>query len=119
MKEIRAADLFIHPIHSLGNQSFADPVLPLLQEGLYYDKSKLKMRNHDVNLDGWGLGWYSRPEVIGAPRSVQRERSANGATQLDGETGEHKIDPALEELCEQVHSCGDGWRKEQPERTPV
>jgi hypothetical protein len=54
--EIGAADLFIGPRHSLVRQSFTEPLVPLLEEGLFYDKSKLRFRSYDVNLDGWGLG---------------------------------------------------------------
>jgi predicted glutamine amidotransferase len=99
--EIGAADHSGGSVHwtkvfSPVRQSFTEPLVPLLEEGLFYDKSKLRFRSHDVNLDGWGLGWYQSSSV------VQRRRSANGASMQ--KDGEYQIDSELEDICNQVRS---------------
>jgi glutamine amidotransferase len=49
------------------------------------------MRNHEINQDGWGFGWYSHKES--GEVVLHRHRSSNGAT----DQYQH-MDPELEQL---------------------
>ena len=54
--EIDARELFISPHHSLSVQSIEPPRIPELEHGLFYADRKLKLRNHDIHLDGCRTG---------------------------------------------------------------
>lgn len=63
--------------HSMIRQSYSMPYLPGIVDQLAYDPEKNAMRNHEINQDGWGVGWYDSTE---AGIVAKRVRSASGAT---------------------------------------
>ena len=61
--------------HSLTAQSHRDPRLPDLESGYFHDATDSPNRNHAVNLDGFGLGWFDHKTG-----QVKRIRSPHGCT---------------------------------------
>jgi len=87
-----ASALFSSPSHSLILQSYSQPYLPDVEKQLLFDQKLNFVRNHEINRDGWGVGWY---DENGA---VQRVRSASGATREDTNGTNVMTDPELQEL---------------------
>lgn len=76
---VKASTLLLDPPHSLAAQSVSQPLLPSLESGsLFYKEDQTHKRNHAVNRDGWGVGYY------GENRALHRERSGDpAATAVD------------------------------------
>lgn len=90
-EEHEAGSLFSYPSHSLIRQSYSPPYLPDIHSAVCFDPEKNLVRNHEVNQDGWGVGWY---EYNGTEQKTRRVRSGNGATR----NSEGTPDPELEGL---------------------
>ena len=75
------------------------PHLPQITEQLLYDEGKNEIRNHHINQDGWGLGWYEKLKDGGL--SPRRIRSSNGATSFTFNSSSVTIDPGLERVIQQ------------------
>ena len=83
IQPIEPAKLWSESSHSLIRQSYLPPYLPNISEQLLYDVDKNFERNHKVNQDGWGFGWYETEagEEAGEKNmQPRRYRSSNGAT---------------------------------------
>jgi len=72
-RETNASELFTSPAHGLVHQSFSAPVTPLASGALLWDPSTAGARNNELNLDGWGIGWWS-------PDGPHRHRSGSGVS---------------------------------------
>lgn len=54
------ADIVTRPTHSLVDQSHNQKVYtPAVQDSKLYNAEQRRLRDHPINGDGWGLGWYN------------------------------------------------------------
>ena len=105
---VDAKELWTSSSHGLLRQSFAPQHLPDVDAQLAFDPAKNLVRNHEVNQDGWGIGWYeyhnplSHGASAGRPRELHRRRSGSGATEAGhgsgGSTHHPRPDLALAQL---------------------
>ena len=95
---MRASSLLVEPSHSLVQQAIQDPLLPGWEQQLRYRPETTLQRNHAVNLDGFGVGWY-------ADSRANRERSGEPAVIIDESAADKYItNPKLAVLGNKVHS---------------
>ena len=59
-RAVHARELWTSPSHGLLRMSCAKPHLPGVEAALLFDAEKNLVRNHAVNADGWGIGWYEK-----------------------------------------------------------
>jgi len=91
-REAEAEAIFLQAEHSLVRQSFMPSYVPFLSEQKFYRPSEVAARNHELNRDGWGLGY-------GSAHDLHVHRSARGATDASNQT-----DPDIVEVSQSVRS---------------
>lgn len=95
-----SADVLFASSHGLIQQSkeHVEPALPGLCEGLFYDPVLVHQRNHLVNQDGYGLGWFQQDEK--GSMTPSRERSERGVCLPETNV----TDPFLSEISTRTRS---------------
>ena len=100
--------------HGLLRQSFEPQYLPDVETQLAFDPAKNLVRNHEVNQDGWGVGWYSHYNPLshgasaGKPHELHRRRSGSGATEAgrSGSGGGSAHNPRPDDALAQLLASG-------------
>ena len=69
---IKIADVVTRPAHSLVDQAQNHIVFtPGVESSALYDREQRKHRDHGVNADGFGLGWYTGDEKAVTPTLIK------------------------------------------------
>ena len=69
---IKIADVVTRPAHSLVDQAQNHIVFtPGVESSALYDREQRKHRDHGVNADGFGLGWYTGDDKAVTPTLIK------------------------------------------------
>eukprot|EP00325_Prymnesiales_sp_UTEX-LB-985_P010284 CAMPEP_0174713522 /NCGR_PEP_ID=MMETSP1094-20130205/14153_1 /TAXON_ID=156173 /ORGANISM="Chrysochromulina brevifilum, Strain UTEX LB 985" /LENGTH=394 /DNA_ID=CAMNT_0015912705 /DNA_START=105 /DNA_END=1289 /DNA_ORIENTATION=+ len=89
-----ASALVTDAAHSLAHQSYARSLTPLAGEALLFDPNSAAQRNHNVNLDGYGIGWWDDEQ------NPHRFRSGRPAVNMTS----GQLDVALKQAADEARS---------------
>jgi len=84
-KPVPLADVITRPAHSLTKQSLRlTPYTPGCKDSDLYDAEKHLIRNHSVNPDGFGIGWYTFQSVDSV--ASRRDEDSDSSDIADSDT---------------------------------